>query len=307
MSRPPPRRWSDDDASRGSADRGGPLFRAWFRAGGVAGSCGGLAARLRRPSLARMLPTWCSTVLRLMNRRSEISGLDRPWPSRSSTSASRLVSNPPPLPGRRRPHAERPQHRRGRVRVAGRLQPLERLQRGPRLGHGHLGTVGEQAPWRARAGSAPAPSASGPGRSRRALRAGRPAGRRRPSPDRPARGPVRPRRADSGGRVASAHGHEPVGRGLGLIEQVRGEVHVDEQGQQRRGCRAQRVDLVQGALEDVAGESDVSPWQGGCAASGRAASTSASSPSSSCSASSKRPWRTRRSASRTSAPPRSER
>ena len=48
-----------------------------------------------------MLPTWCSTVLRLMNSRCEISGLDSPSPSSSRTSSSRLVSRPTRGPRRR--------------------------------------------------------------------------------------------------------------------------------------------------------------------------------------------------------------
>ena len=38
-------------------------------------------------------------------------------------------------------------------------------------------------------------------------------------------------------------------------------MHVDEQRQQRRGRRAQRVDLVERALEDVAGERGLAPGE----------------------------------------------
>ena len=44
------------------------------------------------PSLARMFPTWTPTVLRVMNRRSPISGFVRPWASRRRTSRSRALS-----------------------------------------------------------------------------------------------------------------------------------------------------------------------------------------------------------------------
>jgi hypothetical protein len=44
----------------------------YFEAGFMRAAYAAASARLRRPSFARMFPTWCSTVLRLMNSRSEI-------------------------------------------------------------------------------------------------------------------------------------------------------------------------------------------------------------------------------------------
>ena len=41
-------------------------------------ACAAASERFRRPSLARIWLTWCSAVLRLMNSRSAISGLERP-------------------------------------------------------------------------------------------------------------------------------------------------------------------------------------------------------------------------------------
>src|ERR1700751_2496726 len=48
-----------------------------------------------------MCSRWEETVLRLTCSSAAISGLDRPWPSRTSTSASRAVS-PDGRPARRR-------------------------------------------------------------------------------------------------------------------------------------------------------------------------------------------------------------
>jgi hypothetical protein len=54
---------------------------------------------------------------------------------------------------------------------------------------------------------------------------------------------------------------ELLRRGFGLIDPVRGQVYVHQQCQQRRGGRAGRAHLVQGALEDVAGERGLAPGQ----------------------------------------------
>ena len=64
---------------------------AGFCLGGVDGGLG--PAPQTRASPGRRL-TWCSTVLRLMYRRSAISGLVSPCPSSSRTSASRFVRRP---------------------------------------------------------------------------------------------------------------------------------------------------------------------------------------------------------------------
>ena len=102
------------------------------------------SARLRRPSLDRTLPTWCSTVLRLMKRRSEISGLERPWPEQVEHLGLALGQQLAALPGRGDLDAERAQHRCGGVDVASRLEPFERLERGSGLGQRHLRLVGDQ-------------------------------------------------------------------------------------------------------------------------------------------------------------------
>jgi len=66
-----------------------------------------------------MLPTWCSTVFRLMNKRSAISGFDKPWPMSSSTSASRLVSWPTvPLTALRAELERHPESDRARQMLA---------------------------------------------------------------------------------------------------------------------------------------------------------------------------------------------
>src|SRR5438105_848009 len=52
------------------------------------------APRLFRPSLPKILLTWCSTVLGLMNSRLPISMLEAPKRRQSSTSVSRSLSRP---------------------------------------------------------------------------------------------------------------------------------------------------------------------------------------------------------------------
>ena len=152
------------------------------------------------------------------------------------------------------------------------------------------------------AGSGPAPSGSGPGRTRRSPRAGTPAGR----PSRSRGTPVRGQRGD-GDEVVARDGPSRTRRAarsdLGFLGVARGEMHVDEERQQRRGRGAGRVDLRQARARGHRAPARSRRARGGSPrVDGASTLVSASIPSSSCCASSRRPWRTRRSARRTSAP-----
>ena len=173
-------------------------------------------------------------------------------------------------------HAERPQHRRRRVGVAGRLQPLERLERGPRLGHRHLGTFGQQ-----RVGELQ----PGVRHLHRHLRPGE-AGERLAQ--------ARLRVAGAGGEADPPTRQR--GRGQQVVTRVPGGARREPRpplprprrpGRKRRGgrrragraagrppCSAGRPQ-VQGPLEDVWRASDVSPRRGGSPPAGGRASASA--------------------------------
>ena len=103
-----------------------------------------ISARLRSPSFARMLPTWCSTVLRLMNSRWEISGLDSPSPSSSHHLELPLGEQLTRRSWRRDLLPELTQQRARGVDVSGRLERLEGAQRRSRLRHRELGVAGSR-------------------------------------------------------------------------------------------------------------------------------------------------------------------
>ena len=76
-----------------------PGHRYW-RAAPVRVAYATSSLRLRMPSFVKMLLTWWAAVLRLMKRRSAISGFDSPRPTSRSTSSSLLVKMPTsPVPG----------------------------------------------------------------------------------------------------------------------------------------------------------------------------------------------------------------
>ena len=217
-------------------------------------------------------------------------------------------------------HARRPARRCvGRGRRASAARPPRRRRRGPPGAARTRRARRGPRPWRPRAGRRASASASSsrarassigicaranPASASRRQACGSPVPVARHDPPSRQRGRA-PEVVAAGWRgTQRSSGWRPRRRRRRSV--AGGEVDVDEQRQQRRRGRARRVDLGRAPARGRRRRAPVSPRARWIAATERAASRqpSRSTPASSCSASSKRPWRTRRSASRTSAPPR---
>ena len=241
-----------------------------------------------------MLPTWCSTVLRLMNSRCEISGLDSPSPSSSTTSSSRLVSRPPEDRGGA---TFAPSSRSSALAAStcrddssvSKARSAARASATASSGSLSRETLASSSRQRDASNGSPAWV--------KASKASRSQARESPSPARPFASATSAFEYVEG--CASAHASSCLIVWLGVL--AAGQLGVDQLGEQRDARAAGRVDVLQGALAQV--ERERGSRRGpGAARPGPCSASGSSRPSRRLAASSYRPCRRRRSASRISAP-----
>ena len=245
------------------------------RPGSVRAAYAAASARLRRPSLARTLPTWCSTVLRLMKSRSAISGLDRPWPSRSSTSASRLVSTPVALARGAGRDAERPQQRGRGVDVARGVAAARtrRARPGPRPAPPRVARL-QQRPGQLEPAAGELHRHLGPGEAGERLAQARlrVAGAGRQA--RPGRGPAPPTRDAGSGSGAARRTPRAAQPRRSALRRARPAARWTSTSSASSGAAAVlvRVDLLPARARGRRGRAPPRPGPGGWRPAGRAAS-----------------------------------